>query len=423
VTCVLYDVEIRVHHGAKWPVIYKVNQNDDYPVINLQCISGIHFNPLNDKNRTNILPDNKNVNFIENCPDVNCVTAARVESKTNPCSYDRDCSHISLPLGVCIIDVFSVMLCALVDTGAQISLLSMSALKLLSSKNVHLNFRALDGKAVNGISGTETKLLGVVDLQPSLLGCPIDEPLPFAVISADDMPCCAILGANFIVRSKLVLDFNERFMKFDSGAGRLDVPLHLCTDANCVNVSYRYVLAYHASDGSLRPSSGDEDADESGNVGGMERFQWQISRNDLVMLQNRDQEILQLKAKVVDNVPAKFWRERELRRFKTHCESLRVVTDLLVIDRNFSVPVIPFSLLVDIVFKVHAKLAHIGRNKLISVVGRQYFHPSLSRVAADICSSCVHCQLYKVSSQLKTPPTIKIKSLFPFDLVAMDQGG
>jgi transposase InsO family protein len=84
------------------------------------------------------------------------------------------------------------------------------------------------------------------------------------------------------------------------------------------------------------------------------------------------------------------------------------------------VPVVPFSLLVDIVFKVHVKLAHIGRNKLISVVGRQYFHPSLSRVAADICSSCVHCQLYKVSSQLKTPPTIKIKSLFPFDLVAMD---
>lgn len=50
VVCHVFDVQIWVHHGMNYPVVYSrertnVNTNK-IPVLHLQCISGIHFNPL-----------------------------------------------------------------------------------------------------------------------------------------------------------------------------------------------------------------------------------------------------------------------------------------------------------------------------------------------------------------------------------------
>lgn len=84
------------------------------------------------------------------------------------------------------------------------------------------------------------------------------------------------------------------------------------------------------------------------------------------------------------------------------------------------IPVVPFSLMVEIIQKVHNQLGHIGRHKLIEIVSSNFWHPAIDKVARDICACCVYCQHYKTSSQPLYPPTIKIRANHPFDLVAID---
>ena len=66
--------------------------------------------------------------------------------------------------------------------------------------------------------------------------------------------------------------------------------------------------------------------------------------------------------------------------------------------------VVPFSLLVEIVYKTHNQVAHIGRHKLMALVMQMFWHPALDEVSREVCASCTHCQLNKVSTQHLSPP-------------------
>ena len=80
----------------------------------------------------------------------------------------------------------------------------------------------------------------------------------------------------------------------------------------------------------------------------------------------------------------------------------------------------PFGQLVEALIKTHSQLAHVGRTKLIDVVLKHFWHPEVGKVAGDICRTCVHCQLFKVSAQQARPPVLKVQANSPYDLVAMD---
>jgi hypothetical protein len=418
VAAFMFNIEIHVHHGINWPVIYKVESNDSCPIVHLQCISGVHFNPIFVKKvNCDYIITEKNCNYVLHEDDV-IASAVGCSCATEPNSdiFSRDCAHVALPVSACIVEVFSVRLCALVDTGAQVSLLTDEAYNLLLQKSACIDFRPLTDQAVNGIEGTATELLGYVNLQLSWCGSQCRETLPFAVVKASDLPCCMILGANFIVRNKLVLDFQMKTIDL-LDTNMLCIPMNVLSDSCEVNTGYRYVLSFCSDAGNESCSS----SDESGDNDEVRKGRCLISRDELVHVQNSDRVVSTLKSYVVERVPVSDWCDGDVRQFKRSSRKLRVQCDLLVIDNaDDFVPVIPFSLLVDITFKVHRKLAHIGKHKMMSVLSKQFFHPDMYKVVADICSSCNHCQLYKVSSQLKLPPTIKIKAHYPFDLVAMD---
>lgn len=115
------------------------------------------------------------------------------------------------------------------------------------------------------------------------------------------------------------------------------------------------------------------------------------------------------------------WHEPFLKQYKRDSRWYRVECDLLVIDKdNRVLPLTPFEFSVDIVLRVHKQMAHIGKHKLENLVKRHFYHPAVNKIIADICTSCNHCQLFKVSSQSKSPPTLRIVSRYPYDLVAMD---
>ena len=83
-------------------------------------------------------------------------------------------------------------------------------------------------------------------------------------------------------------------------------------------------------------------------------------------------------------------------------------------------PVIPFTMITEIILKTHLQLAHIGLAKMLDIVSNQYWHPALEKVCRDISVCCLHCQLYKVYSQHIKPPTIRLKTKYPFEIVSMD---
>ncbi|KAL7630233.1 UNVERIFIED_CONTAM: hypothetical protein RMT77_019624 [Armadillidium vulgare] len=84
------------------------------------------------------------------------------------------------------------------------------------------------------------------------------------------------------------------------------------------------------------------------------------------------------------------------------------------------VGIVPFKVLVHLAVIFHQELAHIGKHKLHYAVGSLVWHPAIYRVTNDVCVTCDICQKFKISHQTKTPPTLKIETTFPFQLVAMD---
>ena len=108
-----------------------------------------------------------------------------------------------------------------------------------------------------------------------------------------------------------------------------------------------------------------------------------------------------------------------MQQFKRYASTLEERRGIIVkVEKNFSPVVVSFPFLVEITNKVHVKLAHIGREKLLEVVRRQFWHPALDKVAREICRSCSYCQFNKTTPQL-TPPTTKIEADYPFNIVAV----
>ena len=250
---------------------------------------------------------------------------------------------------------------------------------------------------------------------------PVQKEVTFAVVRNVDLPCCSIIGANFLSVCHLEVDFASNVIRDKITMSEISM-FPLCIKPKSCNFTYHRFninnfigeLSVSVDSDSVNSCESDNSDEYSANV------RYLLTEREIIDYQNADPIIRVLKTKVVAKIPAKEWNDNNLSNFR-FVKNLRVHNDLLLVDKeNFSVPVLPFSLIVEIVFKVHTKLAHIGKRKLTNVINRKFFHPRLRAIASDICTTCQHCQLYKVSAQIIAPPIIKIQARYPFDLLAID---
>ena len=211
--CKLFSIEVWVHHGMKYPVIYKRGGNEDIvSTVHLQCVSGVHLNPFYSKGKGSegaIVNQGKNVNCLniqeKSCDDVEeSVTDAMVfmHVKTRSCFHD-----IPFDMG-CVVNVKQVKFCVMMDTGAEVSVLSESIYKKLREQDENLQLEESDCQHVNGINGEETGILGILKLRFGILAVEMGV-LPFAVLTNVVMPCCAISGANFLSQNEVIIDFHK----------------------------------------------------------------------------------------------------------------------------------------------------------------------------------------------------------------------
>ena len=144
-----------------------------------------------------------------------------------------------------------------------------------------------------------------------------------------------------------------------------------------------------------------------------------VFEGDVVCLLQKSGHQLRILKRVLNKiVPAKKWPYsiQDFRRAQTH---LNIENDLIVHQKeNTTIPVISFSLLVELMLVLHCNIAHSGRDKIISLLLKQAWHTCIHKIAGDVCRTCASCQLKKVTLLRVLPPTHKISTQRPFELVA-----
>ena len=92
----------------------------------------------------------------------------------------------------------------------------------------------------------------------------------------------------------------------------------------------------------------------------------------------------------------------------------------MVCNAEEPVMLVPHKFITGVAIILHNEYAHVGRDKLIYLIRKVFWHPSLYNVCNDVCVSCQKCQITKEYSTVVSPPTLRIQSCYPFELVAID---
>ena len=439
VACRIYSVEIWVHHGMRSPVIYRLDKlegGDAVAIIHLQCISGIHFNPVFSRRNTKtleLLVREKNINnsgtkLIKHKKELEHRDESDDETSMiiNLHTATRLCSHDIASDAACIANVGNIKFCALLDTGAQVSLLSIRIYEYLKEEDNSLILEDIVDRTLTGINNCSTSILGYIKLKPKLANIEVKSQIPFAVVSEESMPCCCILGANFLSENSIIINFEQNKLELETDNKASSYPLDATQLIEVDDSFHRYnvssflgTVVVNSGEDSSENNSDTNDQDSDLDTERTTKVQYLISKESLVNIQNNDEELTLLKRNITENILINRWSE-SLQIFKYFNKKLRVQSDLLLKDGDASIPIVPLTLLIDILYKTHTQLAHVGMHKLVKMITDHFWHPSIEKVAHDICVCCTHCQLYKISSQPITPPTVKIHSSYPFSLVAMD---
>ena len=405
-----YKVMVCVHYGYDRPVIFQGFTNPGKSKIHLQCLAGVHYNPLSQY-------DSYNINFVQAW----CTTTANyytmydestsvksqrsnrvmiVDQENNELEQvmqtKLDCGHrfdgatieINLLGGTC---------CALLDSGALVNLMSVDVYCQLGDVDAPLNKSGMD--SLRGIGNVGTKVHGTT-VQP-IICQPLTIPelnLEFLVVPNHVLDTCILLGKPCLSRMDIDLDFRSQKVRHKNLAIDMGLKIYSINSVLDSGNALTAGATYHVSK-SIIPG---------------------ISLDVIMVDQEHCPVIKKVKELVqggtqISDVPKKF------QVYKRHWSQLNIQDGLLTKDdRGKSIPVISFHLIVDIVLKVHIQNAHIGSFKLLELLSGLVWSPSLRSVIRDACTTCSICQRNKTISRVKIPPTIKIETKTPFELVAMD---
>ena len=466
--CAFFKMEVWVHHGMSSPVIYKVKDMDHSKrIAHLQCIAGIHFNPLMEvrKNKNTCVKE-KNINIVQMIDEKDERETSEETQKVNiqVDEEEEKCQVHNYRGQFCNLqtNIDGVNFCIVVDTGAEISAIAESLWEKIK-ENDGVKLEETQKKYVGGIGKARTQIIGITRFSPKLLNLDLDIEIPFAVIKSDHIPCCCIFGANLIAKNNLIIDFFTKQMYAESADESINVLAQDRTnDIDEVEETVGTINLHSAAsennsvhvtagernqnnEGATENKSSDDDNDEDDDTDNDDtddddnddndndndddndddndartKVKY-VSNKNLEDLQKNNNAIRMLTDKMKNNVNPRNWREPYLKQYKRYKKSLAMKNNILIRCFNqYKSTVIPFPLLVEVVHKTHVQLGHIGMYKLKDTILKSFWHPSLDKTIQDICASCPHCQIFKISKQTAKPPIFKIEVNHPFELIATD---
>ena len=418
----LYSVEIWIHCGMKTPVVYKAKQSTDI-IVHMQCLAGTHYNPLTKFKKSleiNILDKNINAQFTDEPTEIEQINPTELETNQVNISqpviteHFSSCNHHWKEFGKCIVKMNEEQFCAVFDTGAQICVISDSVVRKIRNEN--LKIQKVDSVRLTGLGEQTTVVNEIVLIKPTILGIQVDKEMPFAVVQEDKIPYCMILGLNFIKNNNIGVDFYSQSIYLTTE--QEEEAAYSCTEQTQNNRAELLINMMEA-ESQEEVEEGEQEDDE--NVEDDFNVKFTINDNNFKRIQANNNALINLSRKIKNMTPATAWKERYLKQYKRYAGELEIKDGILIrkYKNNFPV-VIPFNLMIEIVWKSHTEMGHIGRYKLFNILSDKFWHPSLDKLTRDVCNSCYHCQIYKVSRQSVKPPMMKISPSKPFEIVAVD---
>jgi hypothetical protein len=425
----LFRCVVLVHYGGNIPVVYlsdTVVISSDLPRVHLRCLASVHYDPVGELT-SYVIPKLLLERDKVDCELIHSDIVGGVVDDPESISDDeanvltafvRDrtwCGiHTRFHLASVMISCMEGEFCALFDTGAQISCVSYDAFQKLEA-----TLDPENGFYISGVGPNHSPVIGSTQIEVKVVGSqPINHT--FAVVDSAVMPYCFILGADFVSLAHIQLDYEHLACISDTGVEPMSP---VSTEVHFVG------LLSIDQYSSCLPRSVEEicvgSADTLLNFGLMHdgtgelsRLTNLIERDQILKMQKSDRQLIALRKQLVQKND--IWPKSVI-FFRRYREFLNIVEDILVFQGKGEMLscVVSFPFLVEITLVLHYKMAHLGRQKLMNLVSEHVWHPSLSKVSADITRSCMDCQRVKIAPTVQ-PPIIKIVTASPFELVAVD---
>ncbi len=388
----LYLIIIQVHYGDHKPVFYRYQvYRKSNRVMHLQCLGGTHYNWIEeerDHHRAVEMEKHQKEEIdqkIEVLVGLHGLFGKEEEGGLSDCNnytYGALCARIL---------VENKTKCALIDSGAQISLIKRSVLKDLTryeSSPTQLNIKGISKGTTHAMEKVwlDFKFESGASYQHS-----------FVVLENESMPYCFLIGIDFMKAYGLSLDVDEEIMLKQ---GKMVVKL---THGKNYPDFYGQIILEKTDNQEV------------------------LSDEDILEMQEMSFEIQTLKKNLKLKRIVDKWPE-EIKDFKKYAEKFVIVFDTVYFfnggeeEAELSmIPVLPMTGIIGITAIIHSEqLAHIGKHKLWQVMKSTVFHPRLRKIVEDIATTCETCQKYKIQSPVTRPPLRKITTNEPFEMIVID---
>ena len=428
VACRLFHIKVHVYFWSNKPVIYQYNE-EDINIVHLQCISGIHFNALIEV-RDYVPPDPQQcaINAVisvmkpgNRMSGQNPVPMDDLNANLEPINFIDNvdtceltkCDHLIESSPIIHLTIGNFQPCALVDTGAELSLVSERTLKIISDL---VPVEIIDERLcdIEGFSGKTCPIERVAFVKFSCGSYEMKTSFKFGVVSDDILPYCFLLGLDFLIEHDVFISYNKLNCHFYDSVVAFETVVYDVPKV-CVVTQGGTGKSSHVVIPKLEDDLRFEIMGESSTVSGLSML---VDDDTIKTIQKRCAKLRSLHKNLRKNVPTKDWSSN-LNEYRRFVSKLKIIDDVLVYGDS-NVIVVPFNVVLELTISVHFNFAHIGRDKLSALLFDLVWHPSKLKVIADVCTTCFTCQVFKDNNSAVIPPTLKIITSYPFELVAAD---
>ena len=360
VVSMMFKVAVYVHFGLCKPIIYRAKGVEDSKfVLHLQWLGEVHYNYVTETRyyeRQEVSRDEVDIGKDEY--EVECGMEVEEHIEVN------FCQHGNVSGMTVVLQVNDRRYCGLVDTGAQISLVSASVVREVENFRWNITRKCVN-VAIHGIgegcviAWEEVELeVSVGELRSVMHG--------FAVLSDEQMPFCFLIGIDFLRMKGLVVDMGSEMLVKN---GR--VIARMQNESICM-VSF-IGLAWI-----------DEKEEEL------------LSYEDIEEMQTSCPMIEELKRCIQENVPVRAWTGL-VSEFKRFAQKFVISRGLIYCKRGWMneemyVPVFSISGAIGMCMLVHERFGHMGKIKLWECMRERLFTPFLGRICTDVATTCEACQ-------------------------------
>lgn len=413
----LFKCQVIVHFGGDVPVRFIApglySTNSCLPSVHLQCLSGVHYNPVVEMSGYT-LPEMYHEEMVreevsqddvadEGSDDGEEMHVEVKFSSTGWCSR-----HLHSHFSSLMVKYEEQSLCALLDGGAMISCVAYSIVKHLRSKINHT-----EAVIIRGLGGDTGASIGTVFLRLRIPEKLEFDEFKFNVVNDCDMPFCVLLGADFLYHYNINMDFSSGLCQ--QALEDLGVFCNGVTTSENDGYPLQVLLQMPIKEVHIG-------AQTSGLRFGINKtvdnelmeLTSLVKRKDIQTLQGRSPLLRQLRKCLLSNVVQ--W-PKKLSIFNRYKQNIYLKEDIIMYGTGAYI--ITQNFLVEVMLVLHYQMAHIGRQKLIELVKRHVWNPGMSKIAGDITATCDSYQRLKISSTV-APPITRIQTSMPFEMMCVD---